>query len=79
MKIPPAYDVHPPQQGISGPHYVNSANPHLYPSLMDFMGLEITPEMLSANNLPLAQPKSVKLSYLYSSGKVFVSFLDFFF
>ncbi|KAK4004671.1 hypothetical protein OUZ56_006399 [Daphnia magna] len=44
----PSYGVHPPQS--IGIQYENSV---LYPSLNDFMGMEITTEMLAANQVAL--------------------------
>lgn len=44
----PMYGVHPPQSNGKA----NNATV-LYPSLNDFMGMEITPEMLSANQVAL--------------------------
>ena len=60
VTVPPAYDVHPPQQRMKQLYELpNPPNAHLYPSLTDFMGLEITPEMLSSNNLAVVQSHSV--------------------
>ena len=49
---PPAYGVHPPSKDVYG-------SAELYPSLNDFMVLEITPEMLSVNQVALIQSQSV--------------------
>ena len=55
VSAPPAYDIHPPQNNGHGgaPHDV------LYPSLNDFMGMEITPEMLAANQVALFPSQQV--------------------
>lgn len=52
---PIPYDIHPPQSGSYGAlqssQGFKGSNSGLYPSLMDFMGLEITSDMMSANNI----------------------------
>ena len=54
----PVYGVHPPQSNGR----INE-NTILYPSLNDFMGMEITSEMLSANQVALFPAQSV-INYL---------------
>jgi hypothetical protein len=51
------YGVHPPQS-----HAIITENAILYPSLNDFMGMEITSEMLSANQVALFPAQSVIIS-----------------
>ncbi len=53
----PVYGVHPPQS-----HTMHNENAILYPSLNDFMGMEITSEMLSANQVALFPAQSVIIS-----------------
>jgi hypothetical protein len=53
----PVYGVHPPQS-----HAIITENAILYPSLNDFMGMEITSEMLSANQVALFPAQSVIIS-----------------
>lgn len=50
---PPAYDVHPPSTNTI------QHQAELYPSLNDFMGLEITPEILAANQVALFPSQTV--------------------
>jgi len=53
MKTP--YDLHPPQSGSYGAlqssQGFKGSSSGLYPSMNDFMGLDITPEMLASNNV----------------------------
>lgn len=57
----PTYGVHPPQKSaLTSQH-------ELYPSLNDFMGLEITHEMLASNQVTIYQPSSHAIAVPTSS------------
>lgn len=55
MRAPVPYDLHPPQTGIYGAlqssQSFKGSSSGLYPSMNDFMGLDITPDMLASNNI----------------------------
>jgi len=55
MRAPVPYDLHPPQTGSYGALQASQgfkgSGSGLYPSMTDFMGLDITPEMLASNNI----------------------------
>lgn len=59
---PPAYGVHPPSIKDA------AFGGELYPSLNDFMGMEITPEMLSINQVALIQSQSGAVALPTSGG-----------
>lgn len=62
------YDLHPPQTGSYGALQASQgfkgSGSGLYPSMTDFMGLDITPEMLASNNIVAVGHNSVYHLYI---------------
>jgi len=74
MNSPTPYDIHPPAgsyTALQSSEGFKGSNSGLYPSLMDYMGLEITSEMLSANNVVSVKSSSVAVSSSSSAAPAF--------